>query len=186
MTNLAKWLSVHLQTKWLRVRILLQSFKLQISRLFWASNKMAMWHDKNTQSPCHPCYIFEYVYLNTFYVNFLLKSHVSSGHIIPCLPHYMEGTDNEPFSGLIGPRHMTASRATVHQNWVVRCSPYPKHLNTILCIWLSLSIRHQNNNNNDSLLLLFDGLCKVKADYMVSGDSHNVTFFETVTERSAL
>ena len=32
-TSLAKWLCVRLQTKWLRVRILLMSLKLQISPL---------------------------------------------------------------------------------------------------------------------------------------------------------
>ena len=32
-TTLAKWLSVRLQSKWLWVRIPLQSFKLQISHL---------------------------------------------------------------------------------------------------------------------------------------------------------
>ena len=31
--SLAKWLSVHLRTNWLWVRVQLQSFKLQISRL---------------------------------------------------------------------------------------------------------------------------------------------------------
>ena len=35
-TNLAKLLSVRLRTKWLCVRVLLQSLKLQISRLFRA------------------------------------------------------------------------------------------------------------------------------------------------------
>ena len=80
LASLAKWLSVCLRTTWLWVRILLQS-----SRLLWARSsltfrqlqsaascshlnyrvqihsKMHMWHDKNTQSPCHPCYIFECV-----------------------------------------------------------------------------------------------------------------------------
>ena len=36
LASLAKWLSVHLRTKWLWVRVLLQSLKLQISRLFRA------------------------------------------------------------------------------------------------------------------------------------------------------
>lgn len=44
---------------------------------------------------------------------------------------------------------------------------YRKHLNTILFIWPSFSRGHQNSNSNDSLLLLFDGLRKVKADYVV-------------------
>ena len=85
LASLAKWLSVRLRTTWLWVRISLQSLKLQIWRLLWARSsltfrqlqsvasfsqlnykaqihfKMRMWHDKNTQSPCHPCYIFECV-----------------------------------------------------------------------------------------------------------------------------
>ena len=36
LTSLAKWFSVRLQTKWLWVRILLLSLKLQIWRLLWA------------------------------------------------------------------------------------------------------------------------------------------------------
>ena len=76
------------------------------------------------QSPCHLCYIFEYVYLHTFHVSFLLKRHVTRGHRISCLSYHMEQTDNKPFSGLIGPRHMIASRAVSNQGWVVRCSPH--------------------------------------------------------------
>ena len=38
--------------------------------------------------------------------------------------YYMERTDSKPFSGLIGPRHMTTSRAVAHQSWVARCSPH--------------------------------------------------------------
>ena len=36
LTSLAKWLSVHLQTKWFRVRIHLQSLELQVLRLLQA------------------------------------------------------------------------------------------------------------------------------------------------------
>ena len=36
---------------------------------------------------------------------------------------------------------------------------------------------HQNRNKNDSLLLLPDGLWKVKTNYMVSKDKHNVFYF---------
>ena len=71
----------------------------------------------------HHCYIFEYVCLHTFHVRFLLKRHVTRGHRISCLSYHMEQTDNKPFSGLIGPRHMTASRAVSNQGWVVRCVP---------------------------------------------------------------
>ena len=39
---LAKLLSVCLQTKWLSVRIPLQSLKLQISRLFWARSSLTL------------------------------------------------------------------------------------------------------------------------------------------------
>ena len=36
LASLPKWLSVHLWTKWLWIQVLLQSLKLQMSRLFWA------------------------------------------------------------------------------------------------------------------------------------------------------
>ena len=38
--SLAKWLSVHLQTNWLWVRVSLQSLNLQISRLLRARNSL--------------------------------------------------------------------------------------------------------------------------------------------------
>ena len=60
---LVKCLSVRLRTKWLWVCVLLQSLKLQISRLFcarssltfsnsrvWIHSKTRTWHDKNIQS----------------------------------------------------------------------------------------------------------------------------------------
>ena len=40
LTSLAKWLNVSLRTKWLWVRVLLQSLKLQISCLFQARNSL--------------------------------------------------------------------------------------------------------------------------------------------------
>ena len=40
LASLAKWLSAPLQTKWLWVRLLLQSLKLQISRLFRARSSL--------------------------------------------------------------------------------------------------------------------------------------------------
>ena len=39
-TRTHKWLSVRLWTKWLWVRVPLQSLKLQISRLFWARSSL--------------------------------------------------------------------------------------------------------------------------------------------------
>ena len=74
---------------------------------------MRIWHDKNTHSPCHPCYISEYVYLHTFHVIFLLR-HVSCGHRISCPSHHMVRTVNKAFSALIGPRHMTTRTAMIH------------------------------------------------------------------------
>ena len=64
LANLAKWLSVHLRTKWLWIRIALPSLKLQLWRLLWARSsstfkqtiecgftmKTDMWHDNNIQS----------------------------------------------------------------------------------------------------------------------------------------
>ena len=40
LNYLAKWLSVHLRTKWLWVQILLLSLKLHISYLFWARSSL--------------------------------------------------------------------------------------------------------------------------------------------------
>ena len=60
-----------------------------------------MWHDKNIQFPCHPCYIFEYFYLHKFPVNFLVNRHLSRDHRISYIGHHLEQTDNKPFSGLI-------------------------------------------------------------------------------------
>ena len=40
LASLAKWLSVCLRTKWLCVCVLLEVFKLQISRLFWARGSL--------------------------------------------------------------------------------------------------------------------------------------------------
>ena len=40
LASLAKWLSVRLRTKWLWVRVQLQSLKLQISRLFRARSSL--------------------------------------------------------------------------------------------------------------------------------------------------
>ena len=60
LASLAKWLSVWLWTKWLWVRVQLQSLKLQISRLLWARRFLTLgnyrvwihsetrtWHDNN-------------------------------------------------------------------------------------------------------------------------------------------
>ena len=68
-------------------------------------------------------YIFEYIYLHKFQVNVLLKKHLSRGHRILCFTHHLGRTDNKPFSGLIGPRYMAASRAVKHQSGVTRCAP---------------------------------------------------------------
>ena len=38
--SLGKWLTVHLWTKWPWVRILLQSYKLQVSHLFWVRSSL--------------------------------------------------------------------------------------------------------------------------------------------------
>ena len=40
LASLGKWLGGRLRTKWLWVRILLQSLKCQISRLFWARSSL--------------------------------------------------------------------------------------------------------------------------------------------------
>ena len=40
LASVAKWLSAHLWTKWLWVRVQLQSLKLQISHLLWARSSL--------------------------------------------------------------------------------------------------------------------------------------------------
>ena len=63
LASFAKWSSVRSWTKWLWVRVQLQSTKLQISRLLWARSSLTLsncrvwihsetrrWHDKNIQS----------------------------------------------------------------------------------------------------------------------------------------
>ena len=64
LANLAKWLSVRLQTKWSWVRFQLQSLKFQILRLLWGRcpltfrqlgsfrvhSETRTWHDKSIQS----------------------------------------------------------------------------------------------------------------------------------------
>ena len=57
------------------------------------------------------------------------------------------------FTGLIVLRHVTASREATHQSWVKTYSPRIPVF--------------KSNIYLDSLLLLFDDLWKVKAEYMV-------------------
>ena len=70
------------------------------------------------ESPCYLCYIFEYVYLPAFHVNFLLKRYLFRGQRISRSTHHLERADNKPVSGLIGPR--PTSRKVVHESWAVR------------------------------------------------------------------
>ena len=94
-----------------------RGFEFCCSHLLWVRIHKSPWHSgnyrvwiqskygmiQNIQSPRHLCYIFEYVYLHTFYVNFLLKRHLSRGHRISCSTHHLGRTDNKPFNRLIGP-----------------------------------------------------------------------------------
>ena len=60
---------------------------------------------------------------------------------------------------------------------------YKVYIHSETCTWHDnntgplLSRGHQNSNKNDSLLLLFDSLWKVKANYMVWDNKHNILFF---------
>ena len=63
INHLDKWLMVRLRTKWLSVRVSLQSLRLQISHLLWARSSLTfrqlksvnsllkayVWHDKKIQ-----------------------------------------------------------------------------------------------------------------------------------------
>ena len=62
---------------------------------------------------------------------------------------------------------MTTSQAVAKWKLSGEMFPLAKAFihNTMYLVFTSKD--HQNNKNNDSLLLLFDGLGKVKADYMV-------------------
>ena len=70
-------------------------------------SKKHMWHNNKKQSPCHPSYILG-VCLSV-QVNFILNRHLSRGHRILYRANHLERIDNKLFSGLIGPRHITAS-----------------------------------------------------------------------------
>ena len=126
MASLAKWLNVRLRSKRLYVRIPLQSLKLQISTKPFLDVQATtdyrftlkrVYDMIRAQPPCHLRYVFEYVSLHTFCVNFLFKRHLSRGHRISCPAPHLEQTDSKTFGGLTVPRHMTASRAIVHQSW---------------------------------------------------------------------
>ena len=86
----------------------------------------------------HACYISEYIYLHIFSVNFLLKRHLSRGHRISCPAHYLERTDNKPFSRLIGPTHINKESncplKLVGEMLLSHSAIQRKHLNTILYV----------------------------------------------------
>ena len=111
---------------------------------------MIMWHDKNTQSPCNLCFIFEYVYLYSFLVNFLRKRHVSRG-----LSQHMERNDNKLYSYWQGQGiWLQEGQLPIKAGWLD--VPF-KFCNLAKAfkdnIWLSLSRGH---NSNDSLVFFFD------------------------------
>ena len=115
-------------------------------------------------------FLSTFILINFKSVNFLVNRHLSRGHRIAYIAHQLEHINNKPFSGLIVPRHMTTSRAVAHQSemarWVARC--FLRVLQFSQSIQIEYyTFGHQNRNNNDSLLLLFGGLWKVKANYMV-------------------
>ena len=51
------------------------------------------------------------------------SSDLSRGHRISSPVHHLEWTESKPFTGLIGPRHMTTTRAVAHQTWWPDTSP---------------------------------------------------------------
>ena len=68
--------------------------------------------------------IFFILFTCIHFMSIFLARGTSCGHRISCPSHHMERTDNKPFSGLVGPRHMATSRAVLHKTWVARCSPH--------------------------------------------------------------
>ena len=57
------------------------------------------------------------------------------------------------------------------------CSNFRLGFLVILEKWLVQKDKVSGSNNNDSLLLRFDGLWKVKANYVVYDDKHNLLLF---------
>ena len=93
--------------------------------------------------------------------------HLSCSHRISGPAHHLKRTENKPFSGLIGSRHITTGRKFTHENWVTRCFSQllqfnESNLNRGLYIWPSFSRDH---------------FCKVKAGFMVWEDKYNIFFF---------
>ena len=58
--------------------------------------------------------------MDKFQVNFFVNRDLSRGRRISYIATHLEDTGDKPFSGLIGPRHKTTSRAVADQNWVMR------------------------------------------------------------------
>ena len=59
-------------------------------------------------------------FMSTF---FSRQRHLYRGHRILFPVHHLEWTDNKPFSGFIGSRHITKREAVAHQSWVAKFSP---------------------------------------------------------------
>ena len=133
------------------------------------------WFDLTPQAPsyfttslCHHYDISAYVNLDIFHVSFHLKGHFSRCYRLSCPARYLEGTDHKIDRAKIND-YKSASCPTQLGGEMLPLSSsiLGKHLKTILYLWPAPSRSHQNSNNNDSLLLLFDGLLKVKGNYMV-------------------
>ena len=117
---------------------------------------------------CHPCYTFACVYLHRFQAHILLTKHLLCRRSISCLSKDPERTINKTFTDLIEVRHVWGNKLGSYPSvlsgkmFLLRPCPQQRHLKTIY-----FQIH----------LLLFDGLQKLKAQYMVQEEKHNILYF---------
>ena len=97
-------------------------------------------------SLCHNCYTFEYIYLYIFQVHILLKRHLPRDSSISCPAYHLELTNNNSFAWLIWLymwlEVVCCPSELGGEMLPLRSGIRPKHLNTILYIWPSLSRGH--------------------------------------------
>ena len=102
-------------------------------------------------SPCKSCHAFAYVFLHRFQVHILLTRHLPRGHSISFPTYDSQRTIKKPFTGLIRLRYVTAKKKML---------PMKAGWKDISLVFRSL--------NATFILLLFDGLCKVKVEHITA------------------
>ena len=107
------------------------------------------------------CYTFFCVYLHRFQVNIILTRNTPRDHSISCPSYYLERTIKKPFTGSIVLRYVKSGPIKAVQPNVPLASR-------------SLAESFKNNIFLNSLLILFNGLQKVKAQYMAQEEKHPI------------